>query len=809
MKIDVPIGTTVATDYRIERELARGGMGVVYVATQLSTGRQRALKLMHPTLVQNERMRRRFEQEARVGSRIDSEHVVQVIAAGVEPKSGMPWIAMELLEGEDLQRLVDRRGPLGLEETAQLFAQVCHGLAAAHRAGVVHRDLKPENVFLMHARREGAALTVKLLDLGIAKIVAESRPADTAAIGTPLWMAPEQAGGAITPAADVWSLGLLVFWMLTGKCYWLSANGPADRQSVISVLREVAVEPLEPASVRARKLGARPELMAGFDAWFARCVARDPAERFPNAGVAREAFESARLGIAATAPLADLVGKSETSSDQSSFAASRTTTIRLPRRGAWLGVAAAAVAATAIFVLLPGRSKTESELRTAAPAISASAAEPAGSSAPHVVRQRPPPALAPGERAVDQSDSTTIWKIPVGDSPIRGPVDAPVTIVEFGNFQCPFSRAMERELQKLLDENPTSVRLVWKDDPLAVHSQADAAAQLAREARHKLGDEGFWRAHDLLLDKRLLLSTSALIGVGKKLGLEPGELATVIAKRRHAEAIERDADLADDFAAIGTPYFFVNGRRIAAAASLDLLRAAVRQELSKVAELERSGVPRAKIYDHLTANGRGGLPYETRKLERYSTLLPGRGASERMDAAMIQFCDYTHFMCRLVDPLVDELLERFEGRLGVTWVDTPRDDLARMAALAGRVAWNEKGEPGFDQMRRLLLGGQKQGLSKRSIASFAEKVGLERARFLEMIDEPTLNGDIDRMLTESKKQEIEVPGFLICGGNYYCLKGGYYLTGGHPRRAFEKRIRLIMDSGGVMPGSEPSVTPPG
>jgi protein-disulfide isomerase/tRNA A-37 threonylcarbamoyl transferase component Bud32 len=801
MQVEVPVGTTFATDYRIERELGRGGMGVVYVATQLSTGRKRALKLMHPALIRNDEMRRRFEQEARVGSQIKSEHVVEVVAAGIEPGSGMPWIAMELLEGEDLESYVSRCGRLGLDETVRILAQICHALAAAHAAGVVHRDLKPENVFLMRARREDADLTVKLLDLGIAKIVAEARPSDTAAIGTPLWMAPEQAGGKLTAAADVWSLGLLVFFMLTGRSYWLTGNAPPQEQSVMGVLREVMVEPLEPASQRMERLGLELVPFEGFDQWFSKCVSRDPEQRYPNASAARAGFDQARLGTAATAPLPALLDSIAGSEPRSPAVAAQTAPARLPtRRRAWLGATALGALAIGAIVVLQLAAAAPRAEPVASSASAAPSTAPPSEPAPAPAPAPSPRALAPGEQAVDQSDSTSIWKIPVGDSPIRGPKDAPVTIVEFANFQCPFSKAVQRELRKILDEHPTSVRLVWKDDPLAIHSQAEAAAQVAREARRKLGDAGFWKAHDLLLDKQLRPTRAALIDVAKKVGLDPVEVAAVIARREHLEVIERDADLADDFAALGTPYFFVNGRRIAATMSLDQLRTAIDQELEKTAALEKQGVPRAAIYDQITAAGRGALPFETRKLDWYSPLLPTRGGREGMVAALVEFCDYTHFMCRLVEPTIDELLRDFDGKLVVSWTDVPREgELGRMAALAGRVAWTEMGEPGFDKMRRLLLDGQKQGLNKRSISRFAELVGFERAHFTSAIEEPRLNGDVDRMTVQAKKQSIDVPGFLICGPDF-CLKGGYYLTGGHPRRAFEKRIRLIIDSGGALPG---------
>src|SRR5262245_28276486 len=148
MGISIANGSVFAKDYRVLQPLNEGGMGAVYVVEQQSTGSQRALKLMHPQFVQDPRSRQRFEQEARVGARIESEHVVQVLAAGVDDATGYPYIVMELLKGEDLSTMLQRRGAIPPSEVGQIFAQLCHALAAAHAAGVVHRDLKPENIFL-------------------------------------------------------------------------------------------------------------------------------------------------------------------------------------------------------------------------------------------------------------------------------------------------------------------------------------------------------------------------------------------------------------------------------------------------------------------------------------------------------------------------------------------------------------------------------------------------------------------------------------------------------------------------------------
>src|SRR5687767_9037718 len=130
-------------------------MGSVYVAEQISTGAERALKLMHSILADDPDLRRRFEIEAKVGAKIESEHVAKVIGAGVDQASGTPWLAMELLKGEDLHAYSKRRGPIEPREVVAIFEQLCHALGAAHRANVVHRDLKPDNVFLAEVKKVG------------------------------------------------------------------------------------------------------------------------------------------------------------------------------------------------------------------------------------------------------------------------------------------------------------------------------------------------------------------------------------------------------------------------------------------------------------------------------------------------------------------------------------------------------------------------------------------------------------------------------------------------------------------------------
>jgi len=302
-------GTVLGGDFRVVRPLKEGGMGAVFVAEQISTGALRALKLMHPEHVENDAMRRRFEQEARAGARIQSDYVVHVIGAGVDDASGVPWIAMELLDGRDLGEHVAQKGALPPGEALEVMRMLCHALAAAHDVGIVHRDLKPENVFLARPRRTGEELTLKVLDFGIARVGVDVRSVGTAALGTPLWMAPEQTerGRKIGPHTDVWAIGLLAFYLLTGTWYWRAPH--EESPSLAEFLRELTLEPLERASARAAVLGCAARVPDGFDEWFERCVARDPAARFPNARAAFAALEpllrpTGGVALAATAPVA-------------------------------------------------------------------------------------------------------------------------------------------------------------------------------------------------------------------------------------------------------------------------------------------------------------------------------------------------------------------------------------------------------------------------------------------------------------------------------------------------------------------------
>lgn len=279
-----------AGDFRVIGLIAEGGMGTVYEVEQLSTAKRRALKLVRAPFVGDTKSRERFVREATVGASIDSGHVVEVIGAGLQDEV-QPWLAMELLVGGDLGAVVAHNGPLTQAQLLETFRQLCHGLSAAHRAGVVHRDLKPANIFVARPKRAGMPFTVKILDFGIAKVVEGARTSgsQTEMVGSPMWMAPEQLD-ARRPSArtDVWAVGLIAFWALTGKHYWRNAH-KADA-NVQALFVEQLFKPIDPPTMRAAEYGLPDAIPQAFDAWFAQCTAREEATRFADAAVAFDAL---------------------------------------------------------------------------------------------------------------------------------------------------------------------------------------------------------------------------------------------------------------------------------------------------------------------------------------------------------------------------------------------------------------------------------------------------------------------------------------------------------------------------------------
>jgi len=219
-------GTVVDSKYQVVRMLGQGGMGAVYEARHLGTGRRVALKVIVPeALLSGGDIVPRFQREARASGAIDSQHVVQVLDTGVDPQTKSPYLVMEHLTGEDVQQLLKRLGPLPVDVVLRIMAQACSGVMRAHAEGIIHRDIKSANLFVAH--REAGEVIVKILDFGIAKVRVD--PLATSAkqsitrtgslLGSPLYMPPEQVMGTkdVDPRSDIFSLGVTMYEALCGS----------------------------------------------------------------------------------------------------------------------------------------------------------------------------------------------------------------------------------------------------------------------------------------------------------------------------------------------------------------------------------------------------------------------------------------------------------------------------------------------------------------------------------------------------------------------------------------------------------------
>jgi len=261
-------GRQLRDTYEVGALIGTGGMGEVYKGRHLRTRREVAVKLLHPHLLEDPTLLKRFRREAEVAGRLGSQHIVEIL--DVDEDEGQPFLVFELLVGESLGRRVGEHGALAFDALDDLVQQLARGLEAAHAAGVVHRDLKPENVFLC-PREEGGDL-VKILDFGVSKIhgAATAITQEVAILGTPEFMAPEQALGRIDEIdvrTDIHATGALAYYAITGR-------RPFGASSVPVLLRKICDE----APTPVEKL--RPGVPAGVGDVIAIAMAKLVPERY-------------------------------------------------------------------------------------------------------------------------------------------------------------------------------------------------------------------------------------------------------------------------------------------------------------------------------------------------------------------------------------------------------------------------------------------------------------------------------------------------------------------------------------------------
>jgi serine/threonine protein kinase len=267
MTSDALLGAEIG-DFRLERRLGAGGMGVVYLAEDLALGRRVAVKLLSSHLVEDTQARTRFQREIDAAARIEHVSIVPVYAAGYDPASRQFYIAMRHIDGPDLWRYLKDTGPLSVERALPFLGQIGAALAAVHAAGTVHRDVKPQNILLWNPGEpdEHALLT----DFGIARSIDDaSQLTRGVPIGTPDFMAPEiWLGAPATPATDQYALACVAYWMLSGA----SPYDCAPNEQRAAHLEKA------PRSLESHDIHVTATLRHAL----ARGLAKSPEDRFPH-----------------------------------------------------------------------------------------------------------------------------------------------------------------------------------------------------------------------------------------------------------------------------------------------------------------------------------------------------------------------------------------------------------------------------------------------------------------------------------------------------------------------------------------------
>jgi eukaryotic-like serine/threonine-protein kinase len=283
------IGRTLNHRYLVEDKIGEGGFGAVFRGKQIATGREVALKILHPHNIADQTIVARFRREAEACSRLRDPHTVTTYDFDETP-DGILYLAMELLRGQSLHQIQKAQGPMGVPRVLKILDQVAASLTEAHANGIVHRDMKPENVFI--ETREGDD-HVKVLDFGIAKMVGEERsvPALTAVgqtLGTLEFMSPEQLRGQkLDGRSDLYALGMMAYEMLTGSLPFASAKTPIE---IINF--HMRQEPPAPSTLN-EKAGIPPLI----DAIIVKMVAKDREKRFADAPALREEIARTRRAL--------------------------------------------------------------------------------------------------------------------------------------------------------------------------------------------------------------------------------------------------------------------------------------------------------------------------------------------------------------------------------------------------------------------------------------------------------------------------------------------------------------------------------
>jgi protein-disulfide isomerase len=416
-----------------------------------------------------------------------------------------------------------------------------------------------------------------------------------------------------------------------------------------------------------------------------------------------------------------------------------------------------------------------------------SAGTPQGRVYAELVRDNRASGAADQDDDDDVTESKTIYKVPLGRSPVRGSSTALVTLVEFADYQCPYCIRAEPIVSALRAKYGDKLRVVFKDAPLSFHSRAEPAAEAALEVRAEKGDAAFWAIHDELLAGSGEPSDEALVQLAARLGARAESVKAAIVNHAHKKSIDADTDVSEDFAANGTPHFFINGRRLAGAQPTERFEAIIDEEILRAQALLANGTRPEAIYDALVRDGTGATLPEKKSL---ATPFPGHDPIRGGPAARVTVHEWSDFQCPFcarVEPALQQVVREYGPRVKLVWHDLPlpMHADARLAARAAREALAQKGIRAFWAMHDEIFAHQNH-LGREDLDGYARSLGLDMAKWVTALDEDAHQTEIDADKDAADAMNITAtPAFVIVPAG---AQSGYYIDGAQAYAKFRRRI---------------------
>jgi protein-disulfide isomerase len=398
-------------------------------------------------------------------------------------------------------------------------------------------------------------------------------------------------------------------------------------------------------------------------------------------------------------------------------------------------------------------------------------------------RQASAPAQPPTS---DVAEPSSLLRVPIAGTPQRGPRDALVTIVEFSDYECPYSRQAQDTLEKLFELYPGKLRLSRRENPLPFHRRARAAAEFALEARAQKGDTAYFKASRALFLSDL--GDASLEDVAKGYALDVARLKAAIKTDKHRAVIERDQDLAAELGATNTPSFFVNGWPLAGAQPLERFRQVIDTQLKVAEALVARGVPRARVYDEVMKTARPPAPPERLELPRPSADLPSKGPQNAKITIEI-FGDLQCRFCARAAESWPAVADAYPSQVRFVWRHFPLDSIhpkARPAARVAEEARAQKGDTAFwDIVHRFYRDlDEEDAFSEARLRAYASELGLDAERLVAAAGEQRWDAAIDRdIAVGSNAGIVATPTFSV---------DGYELTGAQPPSAFKRLIKIAL-----------------